>query len=135
MDYLFLAFVGGLALAGLAFLVVFVYRLDHTPEMSGFMRRFNRGLVGLALAALLVGLTLALVATRPLADWGLVVGLGSLAFMMLAQAAQGFGVGFQQMEEDGIGFLRFFQLGSAIILCMAFVPAFVAFITYATRLR
>lgn len=135
MDYLFLIFVTLLGLAGLAFFGMFVYRLDRTPEMGRPMRQFNRGLVGLGLCGLVAGLALAIFTAAPLADWGLVLGLGLLAFVMLLVAAQGFGVGFQQMEEDGIGFLRFFQLGSAIVVCMAFAPAFVAFITYSTRLR
>ncbi len=135
MDYLFLGFVSFLGVLGLAFAGVFFYQLDRVPQMTGRVRRFNRIFVGLAGLALVVGLGLALGAGRPASDWGLVVGLGALALALLTLAAQGFGVGFQQMDEDGIGFLRFFQLGSAIILCLAFVPAFIAFITYATRLQ
>ena len=135
MDYLFLTFVTALGIGGLTFLAVFIYRLDRTPEMTPGVRRFNRGLVGLAGLVGLIGLGLALLASAPLSDWGLVVGLGVFALMLIMLAAQGFGVGFQQMDEDGIGFLRFFQLGSAILFCMAFVPAFIAFIIYASRLK
>lgn len=135
MDYLFLGFVIFLILIGTAFLGVFVYRLDRTPEMTPRLRRVNRLLVGLTGLILVVGLGLAFTAAAPLADWGLFAALSALAVLMVMLAAQGFGIGFQQMDEDGIGFLRFFQLGSAIIFCMAFVPAFIAFITYSTRLK
>ena len=135
MDYLFLGFVTFLILIGTAFLGVFVYRLDRTPEMTPRLRRVNRLLVGLTGFILVVGLVLAFTMAAPLADWGLFTALSALAVFMVLLAAQGFGIGFQQMDEDGIGFLRFFQLGSAIIFCMAFAPAFIAFITYSTRLK
>ena len=135
MDYLFLGFVILLGLAGLGFLVFFSYRLDRTPEIGSRLRRFNRGLLALTLLALVVGLGLAMAGSAPLSDWGLVLALGMLALTMLVLAAQGFGIGFQQQEQDGVGFIRFFQLGSAIILCLALVPAFIAFITFAARLR
>lgn len=134
MDYLFLGFVAFLVIIGTIFLGVFVYRLDRTPEMTPRLRRVNRTLVVLTALVLAVGLALSLLAAAPLADWGLFAALTGLAVLMLLLAAQGFGIGFQQMDEDGIGFLRFFQLGSAIVFCMAFVPAFIAFITYSTRL-
>ena len=134
MDYLFLGFVGLLILAGLGFLGYYIYKLDRTPEVSPRLRRINRFIVGAAGLIGLIGIGLGLGAASPLADWGLTIGLTILATAMLILAAEGFGVGFQQMDEDGIGFLRFFQLGSAIIFCMAFAPAFVAFIVYATRL-
>ncbi len=135
MDYLFLGFVGLLGLLGMAFLTVFIYRLDRATELGPRMRRFNRGLLALAIAALLIGFSLAFLTSAPLSDWGLVLALTILTLTMLVLAATGFGVGFRQMEEDGVGFIRFFQLGSAIIFCLALVPAFIAFITYAARLR
>ena len=135
MDFLFLGFVAFLVVAGLSFLSVFIYRLDRTPEMTPRVRNFNRGMIAGASLILLVGVGTAYFAASPLADWGLVVGLAAFALMLVGLAAQGFGVGFQQMDEDGIGFLRFFQLGSAIVFCMAFVPAFIAFIVYASRLK
>ncbi|HEX2913069.1 MAG TPA: hypothetical protein VH186_19850 [Chloroflexia bacterium] len=135
MDYLFLLFVALLVIAGLGFLIFYIYRLDHTPEMTSAMRRVNRGLLGIGGLLVLAGLLTTFFSNAPLADWGLVIALGVLAVVMLVLAAQGIGIGFQQMEEDGIGFLRFFQLGSAIVVCMAFVPAFIAYITFATRLN
>ncbi len=135
MDYLFLGFVIFLALLGLSFLGFFIYRLDRTPEMTPRIRRFNRTMIALGAVCLSSGFALTFLTTPPLADWGLVAGLSVLALVMVMLAAQGFGVGFQQMDEDGIGFLRFFQLGSAIIFCMAFVPAFIAFVTYAGKLK
>ncbi len=135
MDYLFLGFVIVLGLAGLAFLLFFIYRLDRTPEIGAGVKRFNRGLLGLTALFFGGGLLLAILGTAPLSDWGLVIGLGILALTMLLLAAQGFGVGFQQQDQDGVGFLRFFQLGSAIIFCLALFPAFIAFITYAARLK
>jgi uncharacterized protein YacL len=135
MDYLFLGFVLLLVVLGTAFLAVFVYKLDRTPEMTRTMRRVNRLLLGLTGLILVAGLSLAFTMAAPLADWSLFVALTALAVLMILLAAQGFGIGFQQMDEDGVGFLRFFQLGSAIILCMSFVPAFIAFITYSTRLQ
>jgi hypothetical protein len=134
MGLLILSFVFILAIFGTAFLGVFIYKLDQTPEMTPRMRLINRALVVVAGVILTGGLAVSSIADRPLADWGQFVSLAVLAIMMLFLAAQGFGIGFQQMEEDGIGFLRFFQIGSAIVFCMAFVPAFVAFITYSTKL-
>ncbi len=135
MDFLFLGFVTFLILIGTAFLGFFVYRLDQTPEMTPRLRRVNRLLVGLTGVILVVGLILAFMAAGSLADWGLFAALSAMAVLMILLAAQGFGIGFQQMDADGIGFLRFFQLGSAIVFCMAFAPAFIAFITYSTRLH
>jgi hypothetical protein len=135
MDFLFLGFVVFLLIIGITFLGVFVYRLDRTPEMTPRLRRINRLLVGLTGLILAGGLGLGFTAAAPLADWSLFIALVALAFLMVVLAAQGFGIGFQQMDEDGVGFLRFFQMGSAIIFCMAFVPAFIAFITYSTRLQ
>lgn len=135
MDLLFLGFVTFLIIIGTGFLGVFIYRLDRTPEMTPRLRRINRWLVGLTGLILLGGLGLAFTVAAPLRDWGLFSALAALALLMVLLAAQGFGIGFQQMDEDGIGFLRFFQMGSAIIFCMAFVPAFIAFITYSTRLK
>src|SRR5438045_8746528 len=111
MDYLFLGFVTFLVIIGVIFLGVFVYRLDRAAEMAPRLRRVNRLLVGLTGLIVVVGLGLAFMAAAPLADWGLFAALSALAVLMLLLAAQGFGIGFQQMDEDGIGFLRFFQLG------------------------
>ena len=135
MGLLFLSFVCILAIFGTAFPVAFIYKLDQTPEMPPRMRLINRALIALAGVILIAGLAASSFADPPLADWGQFVSLATLAVVMLFLAAQGFGIGFQQMEEDGIGFLRFFQIGSAIVFCMAFVPAFIAFITYSTRLN
>lgn len=134
MGLLFLSFVLVLAICGTAFLVVFVYRLDQTPEMPPRMRQINRALLAVAGVILVGCLVISSLADNSLADWSQFVSLVTLAVVMLLLAAQGFGIGFQQMDEDGVGFLRFFQLGSAIIFCMAFVPAFIAFITYSTKL-
>ena len=135
MGLLYLSFVFILAIFGTAFLGVFIYKLDQTPEMSPRLRQVNRAFEAVTGLILIVGLVISATADPPLADWGQFVSLVSLAVLMLFLAAQGFGIGFQQMDEDGIGFLRFFQLGSAIIFCMAFVPAFIAFITYSTKLN
>lgn len=135
MGLLILSFVVCLAICGTAFLGVFIYKLDQTPEMVPRMRRFNRRMVVITVLILVAGINLSLFLDPPLADWCQFGALVALAAMMLFLAAQGFGIGFQQMDEDGVGFLRFFQLGSAIVFCMAFVPAFVAFITYSTRLQ
>lgn len=133
-DPIFLVFTILLGLAGTAFFGYYTYKLDKTPEIKNKRRMFNRGLLALGILFFVVGLALSLLATGTLADWGLVLGLSAIASVMFLLAAQGFGVGFQQMDEDGIGFIRFFQLGSAIIICLAFVPAFIAFVTYNSRL-
>jgi hypothetical protein len=135
MGLLIVSFVFILAICGTAFLGVFVYKLDQTPEMLPRMRQVNRVLMGITVVALMVGMLLSLLLDPPLADWCQFIALALLALTMLFLAAQGFGIGFQQMDEDGVGFLRFFQLGSAIVFVMAFVPAFVAFITFSTRLQ
>lgn len=135
MGLLFVTFVFALAICGTAFLGVFVYKLDQTPEMSPRLQRFNRAVLAVTGIVLVAGFILSSLADPPMADWGQFVALAALALLMLFLAAQGFGIGFQQMDEDGVGFLRFFQIGSAIVFCMAFVPAFVAFITYSTRLQ
>lgn len=134
MGLLVLSFVYILAIFATAFLGVFIYKLDQTPEMSLRMRLVNRTLIGITLAVVIVGLTLSVLTDPPLADYSSVAALATLAVTLLFLAAQGFGIGFQQMDEDGVGFLRFFQIGSAIVFVMAFVPAFVAYITFSTKL-
>ena len=135
MGLLILSFVYILGIIGTAFLGVFFYRLDTAPEMTPTMRQVNRMLLVITGLVVVSGMALSFIAEEPLADWGQFVSLAGLALMMLFLAAQGFGIGFRQMDEDGVGFLRFFQLGSAIIFVLAFAPAFVAFVTFSTKLQ
>ncbi len=135
MDYLFLAFVVLLVVAGLVFVGVFIYRLFTVPEFGVQGRKLNLVLLPIIGLVVLVSLGLALFGGGSTADWGAVIASGAGAFGLVILSGQGFWVGFKQMDEDGVGFLRFFQLGSSIILCLAFAPAFFAFITYATKLR
>lgn len=135
MGLMIVSFAFCLAICGTAFLGVFVYKLDQAPEMLPRMRLVNRVLMGITVVALVIGMTLSYIFDPPTADWCQFIALALLALTMLFLAAQGFGIGFQQMDEDGVGFLRFFQLGSAIVFVMAFAPAFVAFITFSTRLQ
>lgn len=135
MDYLFLAFVILLGLAGLVFVVFFIYKLMQTPEAGPKLRAFNRAFLVLAGLVVLTGLALAFFGSGTAATWGLVQATGAFALTLWILAAEGFGIGFKQMDEDGVGFLRFFQLGSSILLCLSFAPAFYACITYATQLN
>lgn len=135
MDYLFLAFASILGLGGLSFTAYFAYSLLKTPQTGARTRSFNLWFLGLAGVVLLIGLALALFGDERTAAWGTVIAAADMAIVLLLLAAQGYGVGFKQMEEDGVGFIRFFQLGSSILFCLALAPAFFAFITYATRLR
>jgi hypothetical protein len=133
-DNIFLIFTIILAAAGLSFFGYYFYRLDRTPEIKPARRNFNRALLGIGSLVFAVGTGISFLASAPLADWGYVIGLGGLALTMFLLAFQGYGVGFEQMEEDGVGFIRFFQLGSTLVICIAFVPAFLAFVTYSSRL-
>ena len=134
MDYLFLAFAALLGVAGLSFVGFFIYKLMQTPEIGPKLRAFNWGFLALAGLIVLSGLALAVFGTGSLTDWGAVLATAALTFTLWILAAEGFGIGFKQQEEDGVGFLRFFQIGSSIIFCFSLAPAFFAFITYATRL-
>ncbi|NWJ47175.1 MAG: hypothetical protein HXX08_15040 [Chloroflexi bacterium] len=131
-DTLFLIFAGALGIAGLVFVGIFTYRLLRVPEMGKLGRRVNLVILALASIAALVGTGFAITTSGRAADWGNFIASATLAITMLWLAAQGFGVGFKQMNEDGIGFLRFFQLGSSIVLCLALVPTFNALLTWAT---
>jgi hypothetical protein len=133
MDYLFLAFASLLGLGGLGFVGVFIYRLMQTPEAGPKLRTFNQIFLVLMGLVVLSGLGLALFGSNNLSDWGQVQAAGGLALALWVLAAEGFGIGFKQMEDDGVGYLRFFQLGSSIVLCFSLAPAFYAFVTYASR--
>jgi|GEM_PF-3118835 len=135
MDYLFLAFVILLVLNGLVFVGVFIYRLFNVPELGAQGRRLNLILLPIIGLVVLINLGLAIFGDGNTADWGMVIASGAGAIGLVIISGQGFWVGFKQMDEDGVGFLRFFQLGSSVILCLAFAPAFFSFITYATKLR
>jgi hypothetical protein len=134
MD-IFIIFAVLLGIAGLGFAVFFVYNLMKSPHTGNKTRTFNLVLLAIAGMVLLGSLLLVLFAGGKLADWGMVIASAVLALVLFLFAGQGYGVGFKQMEEDGVGFIRFFQLGSSILLCLAFAPAFFAFIIYATRLQ
>lgn len=133
MDYLFLGFAIGLGLAGLGFVGVFIYRLMRTPDAGPGLKAFNQAFLGLVGLVVISGLALLIFGSGTAADWGGVQAAAGLALALWVLAAEGFGIGFKQMEEDGVGYLRFFQLGSSIVLCLSFAPAFYAIVTYATR--
>ncbi len=134
-DSAFLIFTIILGLLGTGFACFYAYKLLQTPEMGSKGRRFNIVFLIIAGLILVTGLVLAFAGSGRIADWGTFLATGIVAVTLLWLAAQGFGVGFRQMEKDGIGFLRLFQLGSSIILCLAIVPAFYAFVTFATKIR
>jgi hypothetical protein len=134
MD-VFLIFALALGVAGIGFAGFFSYKLVQNKYTGQHTRLFNIAFLTIAGIIFLISLALTLFAGGSLADWGLVVASADLAVVLFMLAGQGYGVGFKQMDEDGVGFIRFFQLGSSIMLCLAFAPAFFAFFTYATRIR
>jgi hypothetical protein len=134
-DELFLGFAVVLGILGTIFVSVYVYRLLKVPEMGKSGRTINLVFLAGAGVFFLVGMGLTFFGSDKASDWGLFLSSATLAVALLWLAAQGFGVGFKQMDEDGIGFLRFFQLGSSIVLCLSLAPAFFAFITFASKLR
>ncbi len=133
MDYIFLVFAAILGVAGLIFAGYYIYRLMKTPEVGPKMRAFNRLFLGLVALGIIAGLFMALFGEGKIGLWGQVQAAGLLALALWIMAAEGFGVGFQQMEQDGVGFIRFFQLGSSVLLCYSLAPAFYAFITFGSN--
>jgi hypothetical protein len=134
MD-LFIVFAVILGVAGFGFTGFFIYNLMKNRHTSARTRRFNLIFLAIAILVLLISLSLVLFGNAELADWGWLIGSLDLAIAIVLFAGQGYRVGFRQMEEDGVGFIRFFQLGSSILLCLAIAPAFFALLVYATRLR
>jgi len=133
MDYLFLTFALILGLGGLGFAAYFLYRLMRTPEAGPKLKAFNRAFFGLVGLLIVTGLALAIFGQAKAGEWGQMQAAAGLAVGLWVLAAEGYGIGFQQMEQDGVGFLRFFQLGSSVVLCLSLAPAFFALVTYAAR--
>jgi hypothetical protein len=134
MDWIFVIFALALGILALVYVGFFVYRLLGVPEAGPRLRSFTRFFVGLILLIVAVSIIVGLVASTPISDWGAVVAASAITLLLLVVAVLGFSIGFRQMDEDGIGYLRFFQLGSSIILTLAIAPAFFAFVTYSTKL-
>ncbi len=135
MDYLFLIFAGLLALGGLGFTGYFIFKIMRTPHAGAGLKAFNRVFLVSAGLIIAVGIFLAFFSSGIPAGWGIVLASGGVSISLLILAVEGFGIGFKQMEEDGVGFLRFFQIGSSIEFCLSLAPAFFAFITFATVLQ
>ena len=134
MEALLLPF-GALAIAAVAYVVYFVRRLLTAPDAGRTMRRFTLALLAIGGAVLVVAVAAAFVGTGRLSDTAQVVAAFDLTLMLMTLAVEGLGVGFRQMDRDGVGFIRFFQLGASIVLVLALAPAFYGYITLATRLQ
>jgi len=135
LDWIFVTFATVLGLLALLYVGFFVQNLLNVPEAGPRLRAFVSFFVLLTGVIAVLGTSAAFLAGPPLSDWGAVIAAADLTLLLLVLAAVGFSIGFRQMEEDGVGYLRFFQLGSSIVLVLAIAPAFFGFITYATRLQ
>ncbi len=135
MDWIFVTFAAVLGLMALLYVGFFVQNLLNVPEAGPRLRTFVGFFVLLTGVVAVLGVGAALLIGPPLSDWGAVIAATDLTVLLVVLAGVGFSIGFRQMEEDGVGYLRFFQLGSSIVLVLAIAPAFFGFITYATRLQ
>ena len=135
MDLTFIVFATFLGLLALAYVGYFISNLINVSEVGPGLRSFVMSFVTITGTIALVGGLAGILLSPSVSDWSIIIAAVDLTVMLLVLAGIGFSIGFRQMEEDGVGYLRFFQLGSSIVLVLAIAPAFFAFITYATRIN